>query len=235
MKRKERRSLDLVLMNTLFVFAFNSLFLTFSNPLFGDEEARREYERLMKREEELVGYEPQSMFTPKGGSHGWDKWEQDELNRASGIDVPPMPPRDPGDLEGWGDYVKQSELHKIRQRKEELRRQGLGPAKAPHPKPTPKPKPQYGPFPEGDPRNNPTPKRTPPPPGVGPYGPEPLPAEDPNQLQANRQSLQFDGLLGKWSGTKNVGVLGHAFKQDTPRSDSPSASAAPCPLDQAHG
>lgn len=212
----------------LFV-AFSGILFNLMPPAFADDDARREYERLMKREEELVGYEPQSMFTPKGGSHGWDKFEQDELNRASGIDVPPLPPRDVGDLEGWGNYIKEAELKRIRDRKNEIRRGAFGggdDGPAPAPRPSPKPKPEYGPFREGDPRNKPAPKKSPPPHGVGPTGPEPLPAEDPNQFQA-KAPLRFDGLLGKWGMNRGAGsqVLGHAFKQDTSASSSSSLKA----------
>lgn len=223
-----------VLATATFAFCSAALTVIFflpTNLAFADDDAKREYERLMKREEDLIGYEPQSMFTPKGGSHGWDKFERDQIYRDSGMEPPVLPPRGASDLEGWSSFVKESELQRIRERKNEIRERAFGRGdedSTPAPKPNPKPKSEYGPFPEGDPRNNPTPKKSPPPPGVGPYGPEPLPAEDPNQLQA-RAPLQFDGLLGRWGtnrGTESQ-LLGHAFKQDS-SANSASALKADC-------
>lgn len=207
--------------------------LEFPSSAFGDDAAKQEYEKLMKREEELIGFEPQSMFTPKIGSHGWDKFERDQIYRDSGMEPPVLPPRDAMDAEGWSNYLKESELKRIRERKEEIRQRAFDRGdgeSAPAPKPSPKPKPEHGPFPEGDPRNHPAPKKSPPPPGVGPYGPEPLPAEDPNQLQA-KAPLQFDGLLGRQFKNPSIGpriFQDQSFSQGASSSNTSSA-AAPSP------
>lgn len=210
---------------------FTAILLNPMTLALADDDAKQEYERLMKREEDLIGYEPQSMFTPKGGTQGWDKFERDQIYRDSGMEPPVLPPRDAMDQEGWSNYIKESELQRIRERKNEIRNRAFDrgdDGSAPVPKPSPKPKPEYGPFPEGDPRNAPSPKKSSPPPGVGRFGPEPLPAEDPNQLQA-KAPLQFDGLLGRWGTNQGTGsqLLGHAFKQDSSAS-SASALKADC-------
>lgn len=155
----------------------------------GNEDAKKEYERLLKREEELIGYEPQSIHTVRGGMKGLDNFERAEIDRQAGVRNPlPRMPRDHSDIEEWSNYTRDMELQRIRERKDEIRAEafsGEGSGKTPSPKPTPNPKPTYGPPAPGEPEPSPQKAKPRSQPGVGPYGPEPLPAEDPNQPLAN--------------------------------------------------
>ena len=163
----------------------------------------------------------------------------DDEKRESGRKPPAIPPEAWKDTASWAKYVRDLEdavknsvdwANHVRDLEYQRMFQGKNPTSEwapPAPRPSSEPKPEYGPFPEGDPRNNPPPKKSsPPPPGVGPYGPEPLP--NPSQAKA---PLQFDGLLGKWGMNRGAGsqVLGHAFKQDTSAGSS-SALKADCNL-----
>lgn len=202
-----KREPDLVLILTLSVLTLGVSLLKFPSPVLAND-ATREAERLIKRGEELKRELAEEEKSKREIVEDW---------RRNGSQLPVTP--------SWERFDSADRDRFLEELKNSFRG---GRAPAPTPKPSPKPKPEYGPFPEGDPRNNPAPKKSPPPPGVGPYGPEPLPAEDPNQLRA-KAPLQFDGLLGRWGANQGTGnqLLGHAFKQDS-SANSASALKADC-------